>query len=222
MLGKYITMRYLNIFLLCLLSAALLSCEDDERQRQAETARSAKQNDSILKIISSNWKFNVPAATPKVQLRISTWNEWNQFKTELAQKPTGDIAAYRQKTKNLVNKGDKLQENIPMMFNKPQLRGRLGVLTTKIRSLSTYLNLPVVQDKKVIPLIGDVTAEIISVQNQMDEIIRISEIPREMGEEEMLRALDTTRMANPDRMPQPGLVTPNPALERNRNVNPQP
>lgn len=195
-------MKYFKIALLCCLSIAIVSCEDEEK-RQAETIKAARQNDSILKIISSNWKFSIPAPTPKVQQRISTWNEWTQFKSELMQKPTGGIAAYRQKTKNLVNKADQLRNNIPLMFDKPQVRSRLGVLITKTKQLYTFLNLQVIQDVKVLSLLGEITNETISVQNQLDEIIRISEIPKEMGEEEMLRALDTVRMANPDRMPQP-------------------
>lgn len=196
-------MKRLSLFLIFLLSAVVLSCQDDEKQRQAETLRAAKHNDSILKIISSHWKFDVPPPTIKVQMRISTWNEWQQFRTELAQKPTGSISAYKQKTKNLVNKADQLRNNIPLMFNKPQVRSRLGVLITKIKQLYTFLNLEVVQEKKVLQFIDEVTKETAAVQYQLDEIIRLSEIPKEIGEEEMLRALDTTRMANPDRQPQP-------------------
>ncbi len=208
-------MKYFKIVLLCCLSIAILSCEDEEK-RQAETIKAARQNDSILKIISSNWKFGVPAPTPKVQQRISTWNEWTQFKNELMQKPTGGIAAYRQKTKNLVNKADQLRNNIPTVFDKPQVRSRLGVLITKTKQLYTFLNLQVIQDVKVLSLLGDITNETISVQNQLDEIIRISEIPKEIGEEEMLRALDTVRMANPDRMPQQR------TLQQNIQPTPQP
>lgn len=201
-------MKYLNMLLLLCLGFGILSCEDEDRQRRAETERTIKQNDSILKVISSNWKFAIPPATEKVEARINRWNEWKQFKNELAQKPTGGIIAYRQKTKNLVNKADQLRKNIPPMFNKPQVQSRLGVLITKIKSLYTYLNIAVIPDKKVIALIGEVTSETIAVQNQMDEIIRLSEVPKEFGEEEMLRALDTTRMANPDRYSQPATATP--------------
>jgi hypothetical protein len=219
LLCKLHKMKYFKLLIIFCLSAALFSCEEDDRQRKAETIRAAKQNDSILKIISSNWKFNVPPATAKVQMRISTWNEWQQFKNELAQKPTGGISAYRQKTKNLVNKADQIRNNIPAQFNKPQVQSRLGVLITKIKMLYTYLNIEVIPDKKVISLISEVTNEITSVQNQLDEIVRISEIPKEEGEEQMLRALDTVRMANPDRQPPPESSAPpsyRPDLERQR------
>jgi hypothetical protein len=194
-------MKYLKILFFFGLSMALLSCEDDDKQRIAETQRTQKQNDSIIKVISANWKFDVPAPTQKVAQRISSWNEWAQFNKELRQKPAGNaINAYLQKTKTLVKKADLLKNNIPLFFDKPQVRSRMGVLITKIKSLYTYMNIEVIPAKKVLTIIGEVTHEMDALQNQLDEIVRISEIPKEQGEQEMLRALDTTRMANPDAM----------------------
>ncbi|MNJ99441.1 hypothetical protein D3C87_172170 [compost metagenome] len=203
-------MKYLKIIIVFLFSAVLFSCGEDEQQRQAETIKAAKQNDSILKVISSNWKFNVPTVTPKVTAQLNTWSEWQQFKNELFQKPTGSITAYKQKTKNLVTKVDQLKNNIPPFFDKPQVRARISVLITKIKSLYTYISIDVIPDKKVVKIINEVTHEMTSLQNQFDEIVRKSEIPKEIGEEEMLRALDTVRMANPDAI-QPVSNTPPPS-----------
>jgi len=215
LLCNYKNMKYLKIVLFLCLSITVLSCQDDEKERLAETLRTQKQNDSILKVISANWKFDVPAPTPKVVQRISTWNEWEQFNNELKQKPTGNaINAYLQKTKTLVTKADLLRNNVPVFFDKPQVRARMGVLITKIKSLYTYINIETIPDKKVITIIGEITHEMTALENQFDEIIRISEIPKEQGEEEMLRALDTTRMANPDamipRLANPPTTTPQP------------
>lgn len=194
-------MKYLKTLLFLVLSVTMLSCQDDDKQRIAETQRTLKQNDSIIKVISANWQFNVPAPTPKVAQRISTWNEWSQFNTELRQKPSGNaINAYLQKTKTLVKRADLIKNNIPVFFNKPQVRARMGVLITKIKSLYTYMNIETIPTKKVITIIGEITHEMGALQNQLDEIVRISEIPKEQGEAEMLRALDTTRMANPEAM----------------------
>ncbi|MCR5861030.1 hypothetical protein LRS05_02215 [Flavobacterium sp. J372] len=212
-------MKYISIIIAVTFAATLFSCEEDDKQRRIDTIRAEKHNDSILKIISNNWSFEVAPPTPAVQQRIMTWSEWNQLMTELEQKPKGGINAYKQKTKNLVDKADRVRQNLPSMFAKPQVYSRLGVLVTKIKDLYTYLNVDVIQDKKVLKLIADTRQEITSVQNQLDEIIRISQIPKEQGEEEMLRALDTTRMANPDRMMQPEQVTPAPGMampDRNR------
>lgn len=213
-------MKYISIIIAVAFALTLFSCEEDDKQRRIDTIRAEKHNDSILKIISNNWTFEVARPTPAVQQRITTWTEWNQLMTELEQKPKGGINAYKQKTKNLVDKADRVRQNLPSMFAKPQVYSRLGVLVTKIKDLYTYLNVDVIQDKKVLKLIGETRQEITSVQNQLDEIIRISQIPKEQGEEEMLRALDTTRMANPDRMmqsPEPAtLPTGTTMPDRNR------
>ena len=189
--------------MLCCFSVMLFSCKDDETQRLAENLKAEKLNDSILKVIGENWRFNVPPVNAKVAAHLSGWNEWQQFNTELMQKPTGSINAYRQKTKNLVAKADQLKTNIPLFFDKPQVRSRIGVLITKIKSLYTFINIEVIPEKKVVGLIKEITHETTSLQNQMDELIILSEIPKEVGEDEMLRAMDTVRMANPDAQPQP-------------------
>ncbi|MXN92676.1 hypothetical protein GR160_15715 [Flavobacterium sp. Sd200] len=194
-------MKYFKILFFVGMALCVLSCGNDEEQRIAETKRAKKQNDSIIKVISDNWRFDVPAPTQKVAERITSWNEWAQFNTELRQKPAGTAKnAYLQKTKTLVKRADLLKNNIPMFFNKPQVRSRMGVLITKIKSLYTYMSIETIPAKKVIAIIGEITHEMDALQNQLDEIVRISEIPKEQGEEEMLRALDTTRMANPDAM----------------------
>lgn len=200
---RNITMKNITRLLPVIAALLLWGCNGNEELRIAEVARAEKYNDSILKVISANWHFDVPPPTPGVAQRIQGWNEWQQFRAELAQKPVGTIGGFKQKTKNLVNKADQLTNNIPPFFNKPAVLSRIGVLATKTKMLYTYLNLEVPQDKKVVALIGDITRESISMQNQLDELVRRSEIPKEVGEEEMLKALDTARLANPDAIPQP-------------------
>ena len=70
------------------------------------------------------------------------------------------------------------------------------------------MHLDIIQCDKILPLIDEITKETTALQDQYDEIIRISEIPKEMGEEEMLRARDTTRMADPDNIPKPSITPP--------------
>ena len=81
------------------------------------------------------------------------------------------------------------------------------------------MHLDVIPDEKVTALINDITKETISLQNQMDEIIRITEIPKEIGEEEMLRALDTVRMADPDRQQQQQPARPQSRLLQRKPLN---
>jgi hypothetical protein len=181
----------------------LFSCEDDQTERVAQAKRISIQNDSIVKALGKNWKFNMPVPTAKVREQLGNWGEWEQFKIELAQKPAGDLQAYRQKTKDLVKKAEMARSTIPAYFGKPQVRSRFDVLITKIKSLHTYVSVDPVPTKKVFEIIAGINYEASSIFSQFDEIIRIKEVPKEVGEEEMLRALDTVRMANPEAQPQP-------------------
>jgi len=198
-------LRYIIFFGLC---GLLFSCQEDGLTKAAEIKRISKQNDSILNVISSNWKFNVPAPTPKVAQRISTWQEWQLFNNELQQKPKGTIEDYRKKAKTLVTRADVLRSSIPGFFEKPQVKSRISVLNTKVRMLYTFISVETIPVKKVLALIDDVTHETDQLQKQFDEMVRFSEIPKEQGEDEMLRALDTVRMANPDMMAQPATQQP--------------
>jgi len=193
-------LRYIIFLGLC---GLLFSCQEDGLSKAAEAKRIIKQNDSILKVISSNWKFNVQPPSAKVASRLTGWQEWELFNNELKQKPTGSIEAYRTKAKLLVTRADVLRNNIPVFFNKPQVVSRISVLNTKMRMLYTFISVETIPDKKVVALIGEVTHETTQLLNQFDEIVRFSEIPKEQGEEEMLRALDTVRMANPGMIGQP-------------------
>ncbi|WP_417368018.1 hypothetical protein [Flavobacterium beibuense] len=194
-------MKYLKLIILFCFTSLALSCNDDEKIREAEALKAKEQSEAILKVISENWKFNVPAVTPRVKTKLDGWNEWHSFKSELADKPTGSLTAYRNKVKAIAEKADELNKNIPPFFNKPQVKSRIMVVVTKIRTLYTYINLDVVQKDKIITAIGEISKETISLQNQLDELVKLSEIPKEKGEEDLLKALDTIRMANPDMIP---------------------
>ncbi|MUV05374.1 hypothetical protein GN157_16790 [Flavobacterium rakeshii] len=194
-------MKYLKLIILFCFTTLALSCNDDEKIREAEALRAKEQSEAILKVISENWKFNVPAVTPRVKTKLDGWNEWHSFKSELTDKPTGSLTAYRNKVKAIAEKADELNKNIPPFFDKPQVKSRIMVVVTKIRTLYTYINLDVVQKDKIVSAIGEISKETISLQNQLDELVKLSEIPKEKGEEDLLKALDTIRMANPDMIP---------------------
>tara|TARA_Y100000815_G_scaffold180915_1_gene164839 strand:- start:20863 stop:21555 length:693 start_codon:yes stop_codon:yes gene_type:complete len=201
-------MKY-NFYILAALCFLMFSCKDDEGAQLAATKRIEMKNDSILKVVSNNWNFEVPPLSAKVSERINNWNEWAQLTAEMEQRPTGTITAYRQKAENIINKIQQVKTTIPPFFNKPQLRSRISVLDTKAKALHTYIALDVVQCDKVIALIKDMAKETADIQRQMDEMIRFSEVPKEAGEAEMLRARDTTRLANPEMMAQPTVAPPN-------------
>lgn len=180
--------------LLLLFSLLIFSCNNKE-ERIADSDKATKHNDSVFAIINQSWKFNVPPVNPKVQSKINGWQEWRVFNQELQQKPKNSLNAFRLKSKNLTVKGDLLNNHIPKMFDKPAVKSRISTLNTKLKSLETYITLEYIPTKKVITLIQEITTEVTSIQNQMNEIIVKSEIPKEEGEAIMLQALDTARHA---------------------------
>lgn len=180
--------------LLLLASLLLFSCNDKD-ERMVDSDKAAKHNDSVFAIINQNWKFNVPPVTAKVQSQIGGWHNWRMFNQELQQKPKNSLTAFRLKAKNLSVKAGVISNGIPRRFNTPAVKSRISTLNTKIKSLEMYLDLEYIPTKKVIPIIQDISTEITSIQNQMNEIIVKSEIPKEEGETIMLQALDTTRHA---------------------------
>ena len=62
------------------------------------------------------------------------------------------------------------------------------------------MNLQVIPEQKVAKLIPEINEEIKGLYNQWDEIIIKKAIPKEIGEELMLQALDTARNARPSQM----------------------
>jgi hypothetical protein len=177
------------------LFAALLflSCQNNDEKRLAEQIKDAKEKELIFNTINKGWNFATPALNPTTQSMISNWAELRLFLNELNQKPKSSIGAFQKKAKTLSTKAAALNNNIPAKFNKPEIKSRISVLTTKINSISLYINLDDIPDKKVVALISDANIEINSLYRQMDEIVRKSEIPKETGESDMIRMLDTSR-----------------------------
>ena len=62
------------------------------------------------------------------------------------------------------------------------------------------MNLQVIPENKIAKLIPEINEEIRGLYNQWDEIEIKKAIPKEIGEELMLQALDTTRNARPSQM----------------------
>jgi hypothetical protein len=67
------------------------------------------------------------------------------------------------------------------------------VLVTKVNSVNLFINLQDIPDEKVVAIISDINVELASLYGQLDEIVRKSDIPKEQGEADMIRMLDTAR-----------------------------
>ena len=181
------------------LALGLMACENDSQQ-QLEAQKIAEKNEAVFKNISKMWQFNFPNARPEVKSILNGWNEWRQFEIELSQKPKSTLSAFKMKTKNVSSKADTLVITAPFEYKKPQILSRLTTLNTKIKSLETFMNLEIIPQQKIAKLIPEINEEIRGLYNQWDEIVIKKAIPKEIGEELMLQALDTTRNARPKQM----------------------
>jgi len=181
----------MKIYILILVAffGVLVSCKDDDTARLEANAKDTQKNEQIFEKIDKAWLFNTPPPSVSVQNRIQNWAEWRLFLTELHQKPKSSIGAFQQKAKSLSLKVLDLQNNIPSIFNKPEIISRIMTLTTKVKSLELYISLSYIQDQKVLRLIPEINEEISSLQTQMEEIVKKSEIRLEEGEAEMLKRI---------------------------------
>ena len=179
--------------LLFILSFLTFACADNSQNREAETARMVKQQDALFKNIDSNWRFNASASNPTSQKLVSQWAQWRVFLSELNQKPQSSISAFRKKAVVLSQTAAALAIGIPATYDRPEIRSRIAVITTKINMLNLFMGLDDIQDGKVLQLISEINIELASLQQQFAEIDRRNAIPVEIGEAEMIRMLDTAR-----------------------------
>jgi hypothetical protein len=199
-----------QLFYFILASVLLVSCNDfDEQAKEAE--KLAQKNELVFQNISKKWNFNFPQAQPEIEKVLLSWNEWQQFQKEMQQKPKTSLLAFQMKVKNVSGKADTLAVTVPENYNSPQVRSRLITLNTKIKSLDTFIHLQDIPEKRVTQLIEEINTEINGVYKQWNEIVIKAAIPKEIGEDEMIRALDTTRNANSKLMEEKmELDSPNP------------
>jgi hypothetical protein len=197
-------MKHLRHILLFGLFALLFSCQEDSAQHAANLKEITKKNNDAFKAISAKWAFTIPQPTPGAATQMANWQEWNLYVKELQEKPKPSLQAYREKSKLMVTRTEGLLNNMPPLYNNPAVRTRISVLITKVRLIYMLLgadnNIP---SDRIITLITDINRESAQLLLQFDELVRRSQIRTEQGEEEMIRALDTVRMANPDAMVQP-------------------
>ena len=183
---KYLAVSFCALFLL------MTSCKEDNQQHAGESKKAAQKKEVIYKNISKSWEFYATPINTTSEQSVASWTEFRQFLEELGQKPKKTIGAFQKKAAEL-SKKVLLLNNIPFQFQKPQIKSRIGTLITKVRLLDLFIHLDAIPDKKVVLLISEINAELVSLQRQMDKITEKSKIPVEEGESDMLRMLDTTR-----------------------------
>lgn len=192
------SMKNKLLYILSLL-ILLVSCnKDDNQKRLAENARDAKKKELIFSNIKKGWDFYDEPINEATEESIKTWNDLRAFMQELGQKPKKTISAYQQKAAAISKKAMVLNNNIPELFNKPQIKSRVSVLITKVRLLDMFIHLDNIPDKKVVQLVGEINKELATLQRQMDILTEKSKIPVEEGEDEMRRMLLDTARAIPN------------------------
>lgn len=183
-------LQFSCLFLVLLL---ILSCQDNKEQRLIETAKDAKKQEIIFDNINKGWNFNAKPINPASEGLVNMWKEWRLFLNELNRKPKSTIGAFQKKAKELSKKALDLNNNIPMAYNKPEVKSRIAVLISKINSLNLFINLDEIPDQKVVALVTEINIQLISLQSQLDEIVRKNTIPKEEGESDLIQMLDTSR-----------------------------
>ena len=185
-------MKY-KLAVCCSLILVLFSCKNEDQKRFAENRKEVQKKEVILSNIQKGWIFYDTPVTEASENSLSSWNEWRIFLTELAQKPKKTITAFQQKSKSLTKKVMALTVQIPVQYDKPQIRSRIGALITKVQMLDLYIHLDNIPYKKVIQLVAEINLELVSLQRQMDKIVEKSKIPIEEGESDLLKMMDTAR-----------------------------
>lgn len=176
----------------------LTSCKEDNQKRIAENTKDAKKKELIFENIQKGWDFYDEPINEATEESIKTWNELHLFMKELAIKPKKTISAYQQKAAAISKKAMVLNNNLPELFNKPQIKSRISVLITKVRLLDMFIHLDNIPDKKVVQLVGEINKELATLQRQIDILTEKSKIPVEQGEDEMRRMLLDSARAIPN------------------------
>lgn len=187
---------YLLVFSILLFF--LVSCKDQEKAQQEHTLRAQQHNDSVFSLLEEKWNFRMPAISKKVEAEIVDWSQWEDFRKEIKLKPVASIGAFQKKIDKLTAAAAALQYNIPTNLDKPEIRARITVLSNTFNNLQMYINVQPIPYQEMEILLPQINKQLISMVQKMEELLIKKDIPKEIGEEEMLRALDTLRHANPN------------------------
>ncbi len=181
------------LFSALLFVVCFTSCQEDPKVRIQKQEKEAKKKEVIFNRINSGWNFNWQPSNETARNLTATWAEWRVFLNEMKQKPKSSIGAFQQKAKTLSKRALDLNNNIPIQFNIPEIKSRIAVITTKVNAINLYIHLNQIPDTKIVQLVQEINTELASLNTQIDEIKRKSEIKIEDGEADMIKMLDTTR-----------------------------
>ena len=193
----------MKIYFSLVLLVVLSSCQEDPKVRALEQAKENQKKELVFANINKGWNFNSQPSNEASRNLTTIWAEWRVFLNELGQKPKSSIGAFQQKAKTLSKRALDLNANIPLKYDLPEVKSRIAVITTKINAINLYIHLNQIPDVKIVQLVQEINTELASMNAQLDEIKRKSEIKVEDGEADMIRMLDTTRAIPSSQNPKP-------------------
>lgn len=183
---RVITILFISLF--------LFSCNGSEAQKEA-SERKEKKEQALFELLEKEWNFAFPTASAKVNNTLKDWNQWQQFKNELSQKPKTSLSAFKLKIANVTTKSDSLAYSLPEEYSSVSVKSRLLTLDTQLKNLDMYLQLKEVPKNKIVPFIKQINSEIKGLYNEFEEIETLKKIPVEDRELQMIQVIDTTRNA---------------------------
>jgi uncharacterized membrane protein YgaE (UPF0421/DUF939 family) len=172
-----------------------MGCKDDSAERLAANKKDLEKKDAIFTAINNAWSFRTIQPQAKSQTLIANWEELRLLLLELNQKPKSTIGAFQKKSIDLTKKVDSVYNSIPSNLQIPEFKSRFLVLLNQFRTLELFITLDEIPQTKVIAVIEEINKQLASIEIQLDEFVRKSEVPMEQGESDMIRMLDTSRAA---------------------------
>lgn len=185
----------LRIAVLLVALITFLGCKDDAEQRLAAHKKDLEKKETIFTAISNAWSFRTIQPQAKSQSLVADWEELRLLNTELSQIPKSSIGAFQKKAIDLTKKADSVYNTLPAKLQIPEFKSRFLVLLNQFRTLELFITLDAIPQAKVIAVIEEINKQLASIEIQLDEYVRKSEVPREQGESDMIRMLDTSRAA---------------------------
>jgi hypothetical protein len=189
---SHMTVRFTLLFLALV---TFLGCKDDSAERMAANKKDLEKKDAIFNAINNAWSFRTIQPQTKSQSLIANWEELRLLLLELNQKPKSTIGAFQKKSIDLTKKADAVYNSVPPTLQIPEFKSRFLVLLNQFRTLELFITLDDIPQQKVIAVIEEINKQLASIEIQLDEYIRKSEVPMEQGESDMIRMLDTSRAA---------------------------
>ena len=196
---RIIFMKYIYLAFIGLIMFS--SCDENQVSQEEQQKIIDQKRDSIFKTIDDQWIIQIPKINQNVQSHLTNWKEWNDFEKEYKLKPVTSLSAFLKKAKSLSKLAADLQNNIPEVYNKPDVKSRIDLLNTNINSLEMLLELDLIPAKEVKDLFVQINKNYQSLANQFDEILIRKAIPMEVGEQDMIQSLDTIKRATLDAIP---------------------